>query len=587
MAITIHKTKISKIVSRQVITVTPETSAREALAIMARAGISCLVISTQKKPLGIFTERDLVRAAHRHIAFDELTIAALMTSPVLTIPGNLSIFEAYNLLLTNSIRHHIVVDSSGNILGVMSQSDLINHLGLEYFVELRKVEQVMSSRVATVAAHLPLDAALAQMADPGISCVVVAEGKTPLGIITERDIVRLMAEGIDTATVIVREVMSSPIISVPAGTTIHHAAMLMKEQRIRRVVVITAAGAIAGIITQSDIVKGLEKKYIESLKEIIREKEDIVQQTAHELIDKTIYLDNILRSSIDMAIIATDIDLKIKYFNPVAEKILGYKAAAVIGRSALEFHALAGVAAERMTLAKEIVRRKKKYVFTAKIELNGELRYYDGNLSGILDRQKQLVGYVLMLRDITERRKQEAMIHHLAYHDALTGLPNRVLLSDRLTQTMITSQRYKQRGALMLLDLDHFKDINDTLGHSMGDLLLQEVSKRLVALLRKSDTVSRMGGDEFVLLLPNLPTPESSTTIAKKIVRAFRLPFLCDKLELKITASIGIADFPTDGHDEETLLKMADIALYRVKESGRNNFQQYSPVKRAEEQRKE
>jgi len=576
MAVAIHKTRISKIVSRQVITVTPETSANKAVAIMAHAGISCLVIAEKKRPLGIFTERDLVRVVDRHSDLSGQTIGALMTSPILTIPGNLSIFEAYNLMLTNSIRHHVVVNASGYLLGVMSQSDLINHLGLEYFVELRKVEQVMSSRVATIAPHLSLDVALAQMAGPGISCVVVTEGGKPLGIITERDIVRLVAKDIDTASVVMKEVMSSPVISVPAGTTIHHAALLMKQEKIRRVVVVAPQGSLVGIITQSDIIKGLEEKYIESLQEIIREKEDIVQQTAHELIDKTVYLDNILRSAIDMAIIATDIDLRIKYFNPVAEKIFGYETAAVVGRSAIELHALAGIAAERLSRAKEIVRRRKKHTFTAQFGVNGELRLYDGNLSGILDRQKHLVGFVLMLHDITERRKQEEMIHHLAYHDALTGLPNRVLLSDRLTQTMSTAQRYNQRGALMLLDLDHFKDINDTLGHSMGDLLLCEVSKRLVTLLRKSDTVSRMGGDEFVLLLPNLPNPESSATIAGKIVRAFRLPFLCEGHELKVSASIGIADFPSDGMDEETLLKMADIALYRVKERGRDNFQHFS-----------
>jgi diguanylate cyclase (GGDEF)-like protein/PAS domain S-box-containing protein len=485
-------------------------------------------------------------------------------------------------MLTNSIRHHVIVDAAGYLLGVISQSDLINQLGLEFFVELRKVEQVMSSRVATSAAHLPLDAVLAQMAGPGISCVVIEEGGKPLGIITERDAVRLVAEGVDTGTVTVRAGMSAPVTCVGIGSSVHHAAQLMKQEKIRRVVVTDASGSIAGIITQSDIVKGLEKKYIESLQEIIREKEDIVQQTAQELVDKTVYLDNILRSATDMAIIATDIDLKIKYFNPVAEKILGYQAAAVVGRSALEFQTLAGIAADRMTRAKEIVRRKKKYTFTARIESNGELRYYDGNLSGIIDRQARMVGFVLMLHDITERRKQEEMIHRLAYHDALTGLPNRVLLSDRLAQTVVTAQRYKQRGALMLLDLDHFKDINDTLGHSMGDRLLQEVSKRLVTLLRKSDTVSRMGGDEFVLLLPNLPNPESSTTIAAKIVRAFRSPFLCEGHMLKVSASIGIADFPTDGMEDETLLKMADIALYRVKESGRDNFQHFSTPERVD-----
>lgn len=578
----VHKTKISRIVSRHVITVTPETPAREAIATMAQAGISCLVISEKKKPVGIFTERDLVRAVHRHTAFGEMTIAALMTSPVLAIPGNLSIFEAYNLMLTNSIRHHVVVNSTGHILGVISQSDLINQLGLEFFVEMRKVEQIMSPRVATVAGHLPLDAALAQMAGPGISCVVIEEHGKPVGIITERDAVRLVAKGIETDTVTVEKGMSSPVICTTIGSTVHHAAHLMQQKKIRRVLVVDAKGAIAGIITQSDIVKGLEKKYIESLHEIIREKEDIVQQTAQELIDKTVYLDNILRSATDLAIIATDIDLRIKYFNPVAEKVLGYEAAEVIGRSALEFHTLVGVTAERMDRAKEVVRKKKKHLFTARIEINGELHLFDGNLTGIIDRQKRLIGFVLMLQDITERRKQEELIHHLAYHDALTGLPNRVLLSDRLAQTMVTAQRYNQRGALMLLDLDHFKDINDTLGHSMGDLLLKEVSKRLVNLLRKSDTVSRMGGDEFVLLLPNLPNRESSSTIAGKIVRAFRRPFLCEGRELKVSASIGVADFPADGRDEENLLKMADIALYRVKESGRDNFQLFSTPMRDE-----
>lgn len=576
MTISIHKTRISRIVSRKVFTVGPDTPAHEAIAIMAHERISCLVVAEKRHPLGIFTERDLVRSANRHSPFATQTISALMTSPVLTIPGTLSIFEAYSLMLTNSIRHHVVVNKSGRILGVMSQSDLINQLGLEYFVEMRKVDQVMSSRVATVTPQMILNDVLSQMAGPGLSCVVVAEASQPLGIITERDAVRLVADNIDPERIPAQAVMSAPVLTVPLGATVHHAALVMKREKIRRVVVVDDKGLIAGIITQSDIVKGLEEKYIDSLKEIIREKEDIVQQTAQELIDKTVYLDNILRSSIDMVIVATDSDLKIKYFNPVAEEVFGYDAAEVIGKSAQELHGLAGIAPERLSRAREIVRRKQRYAFTAKIGKNETARIFDGNLTGILDRHKKLVGFVLMLRDITEKRKQEETIQHLAYHDALTGLPNRLLLNDRLAQTIATAQRYGQQGALMILDLDRFKDINDTLGHSTGDLLLQEVSKRLTALLRKSDTVSRMGGDEFVLLLPNLPNAESAATTAGKIVRAFRLPFDCAGEKLKVTASIGVADFPGDGLDAETLLKKADIALYRVKEKGRNNFQRYT-----------
>jgi diguanylate cyclase (GGDEF)-like protein len=185
---------------------------------------------------------------------------------------------------------------------------------------------------------------------------------------------------------------------------------------------------------------------------------------------------------------------------------------------------------------------------------------------------------VLLLNDVTERRQHEDTIHHLAYHDALTGLPNRVLLDDRLGQALASASRTGTRGALMILDLDRFKDINDSLGHSMGDLLLRAVGERLTGLLRKSDTVSRMGGDEFVLLLPSIASAESAAVSAAKIVAAFNKPFICNGHILSVTASIGIADFPDDGGDAETLLKNADIALYRVKEAGRNDFQRYTTL---------
>lgn len=579
MTTAIHKMKIRRIISREVISVAPETPAGEAIAIMASNRISCIVVAEKKRPVGIFTERDLVRVANRHIAFGGRPIRELMTAPVVTISGSLSIYEAYSIMLINRIRHHIVVDQGGKILGLLTQSDLINHLGHEYFIEMRKVEQVMTTGVVTVAHDAPIGESLALMAGPEISCVVVAANdRRPVGIMTERDVVKLVADGIDPATVQVDRVMSSPVVTVTVGTTVHKVAQVMSQERIRRVVVIDDEGEIKGIITQSDIIKGLEGKYIESLKEIIREKESIFQQTARELLDKTVYLDNILSSSVSMAIIATDSAFRIKYFNPAAEKVFGCSAASVIGRSALEVLALEEIAPFSLHQAWETVQSEGKCLFPAHITRNGASLFYDGSLSGILDKQDKLAGFVLMLNDVTERRRYEETIHHLAYHDALTGLPNRILLSDRLGQALASANRTGGRGALMILDLDRFKDINDTLGHSMGDLLLKAVGERLKSLLRKSDTVSRMGGDEFVLLLPTTPLAESAATTAGKIVAAFRKPFDCNGHTLSVTASIGIADFPDDGGDAETLLKKADIALYRVKEQGRNNFQRYAAV---------
>jgi diguanylate cyclase (GGDEF)-like protein/PAS domain S-box-containing protein len=179
-------------------------------------------------------------------------------------------------------------------------------------------------------------------------------------------------------------------------------------------------------------------------------------------------------------------------------------------------------------------------------------------------------------RDITERKRAERQLAYIATHDALTGLPNRVLFSDRLNLALAQAQRHQHKLAVLLLDLDRFKDINDTLGHSVGDQFLRVTGKRLKGLLRKSDSLARMGGDEFLFLVTEIARPENATEVARKILDAFQEPFLVDDHELRTTASIGVTIFPDDGVDADTLLKNADIAMYRAKQKGRNNYQRYT-----------
>jgi diguanylate cyclase (GGDEF)-like protein/PAS domain S-box-containing protein len=571
-----HKIKIKQILSRPVIVVAPDTPALEAVAVMARSSISCLVVVEDGKPVGIFTERDVVKVASRSEAFDLLPIRSMMTTPVFTIPGSLSLYEAYNLMLTNGIRHHVIVDAGGAVAGVLSQSDLIDHLGLQYFVEMRKIRQIMSGAVVTVAEDLPVRQALLQMAAANISCVVVAKGERPLGVITERDVARLVSAGTDLDATAVAGAMTAPVHTLPGDATVQNAALTMKQHGIRRVVVVDEAGLIAGVVTQSDIVKGLERQYVESLKKAIGDREDVLRETARELLDKSIYLDAILSSSIGMAIVATDVEFQIKYFNPVAEKVFGYSAEEAIGRSALELQLVTRAVPARLLKMADTVKRHGEYHFPLKIDGDDGTCFYEGRVTGIRDRLDRLAGFVMMLRDVTEGKRYEEKIRHLAYHDALTGLPNRVLLGDRVSQALAQASRNGNRGALMILDLDNFKDTNDTFGHSIGDLLLQSVSARLKELVRKSDTVSRMGGDEFVLLFSSITSQEGADFIARKIVKAFSKPFDCAGQNLQITTSIGISIFPDDGVDEETLLKKADIALYQAKEQGRNAFRQWT-----------
>jgi diguanylate cyclase (GGDEF)-like protein/PAS domain S-box-containing protein len=185
-------------------------------------------------------------------------------------------------------------------------------------------------------------------------------------------------------------------------------------------------------------------------------------------------------------------------------------------------------------------------------------------------------GMVCVVRDITERTYAEEQIKHLAYHDALTGLPNRLLFKDRLTVALSHAQREQTRLAVLFLDLDRFKVINDSLGHNIGDQLLQAVAARVQSCVRDSDTVARLGGDEFTLLLENLNSSDSAGPIANKILEAVRYPFHIEGREFYITTSIGISLFPEDGTDAETLIKNADTAMYQAKEQGRDNYQLFN-----------
>ena len=197
----------------------------------------------------------------------------------------------------------------------------------------------------------------------------------------------------------------------------------------------------------------------------------------------------------------------------------------------------------------------------------------------------QADGHVLVrsIRYAIERKRAEETIRKLAYYDSLTGLPNRVLFNDRLTLALAHAHRTRKKLVVMLLDLDRFKDVNDTLGHNIGDSLLQVVGDKLTGLLRRNDTVARMGGDEYLLLLPEIARAEDAGKIARKILKIFREPFAVDGHQLRITASIGISLYPNDGQDADTLMKHADIAMYRAKEQGRNGYEGFGALLSSED----
>jgi diguanylate cyclase (GGDEF)-like protein/PAS domain S-box-containing protein len=206
-------------------------------------------------------------------------------------------------------------------------------------------------------------------------------------------------------------------------------------------------------------------------------------------------------------------------------------------------------------------------------DTNGNLRTISVSGRPIFDDQSHFQGYRGTGRDISEQKRAEEQIRHMAQHDALTELPNRMLLHDRIGQAIAQAQRNQEVLALLFIDLDRFKTVNDSLGHAVGDRLLKTVAERLVTCIRGSDTVARIGGDEFVVLLGDLVKPEDARYVAQKVLDALSDPVTIDGHELNVTPSVGICAYPHDGADVEALMRNADTAMYYAKQMGRNNFQ--------------
>jgi diguanylate cyclase (GGDEF)-like protein/PAS domain S-box-containing protein len=182
------------------------------------------------------------------------------------------------------------------------------------------------------------------------------------------------------------------------------------------------------------------------------------------------------------------------------------------------------------------------------------------------------VGYQGIVRDITAFKRAEEALQYMAYHDSLTGLPNRILFRDRLNMALVSAGRNRKRVAVMVLDLDKFKEVNDTLGHDVGDKLLKSVADRLVETVRKGDTVARMGGDEFLLIVPEINSPDDAITVKDKIMDGFQKEFLPEGHRVSVLCSVGIAIYPDHGQDADTLVRCADMAMFKAKQQGRNRF---------------
>jgi diguanylate cyclase (GGDEF)-like protein/PAS domain S-box-containing protein len=283
-------------------------------------------------------------------------------------------------------------------------------------------------------------------------------------------------------------------------------------------------------------------------------------------------------NSIGDAVVSTDIAGNVTFLNPIARDMTGWSAEEAIGRPFEEvFRILDGSGGNRVANPMMLVIQENQPTKLAAncklIRLDGTEFAIEDSAAPIHDRRGGVTGAVMVFHDVTQAQAVSRKMSHLSLHDYLTDLPNRILLNDRLSHAIAAAAADQQKLAVLCIDIDRFKHVNDSLGHTIGDRLLLSVAGRLIASVRSSDTVSRQGGDEFVILLSSVADAEEAALSAQKILTVVGMPHALEEHILDITASAGIGLYPDDGTDAETLVKSADIAMLNAKNSGRNNYQ--------------
>ena len=282
--------------------------------------------------------------------------------------------------------------------------------------------------------------------------------------------------------------------------------------------------------------------------------------------------------SIGDAVLSTDLDGQVTYLNGAAERMTGWANQAATGRPLAEVFRIIDsntrqIAPDPLALALKLNKPVGLTPHCTLVRRDGYECAIEDSAAPIRDRAGRLVGAVIVFRDVRAARETSRQMAYLAQHDALTGLPNRLLLRDRLTEAIALAQRHRKPLGVLFVDVDGFKARNDTHGHAMGDRMLRAIADRLKGALRQSDTVSRSGGDEFVAVLSELERAEDAVLVARKLLQASAEPSRLDSTEISLTVSIGISLYPNHGVTAEALIANADAAMYVAKRAGPGGYQ--------------
>ncbi|RQR90543.1 MULTISPECIES: EAL domain-containing protein [unclassified Burkholderia] len=555
---------IARLIARQILSCAPATPVREVARRMFAEHCSSIVVMQDDQVVGIWTEHDALSASDNPRGLDR-PVSEAMSHPVLTLEADTPLGEAAMKFTQSGVRHFVVV-RDGAAIGVLTQTDVVVNQGPEFFLHLKPIESISVHPPVVVPEHAALHAVIAQMRAQRLDAILVGYDDGERGILTERDVVRLLADGGTQGAV--GAFASKPLQMLSARQSLYAAQRFMTEHNMRHVGIQDEDGRLTGLLCFADVLQSIEHEYANELRSALRERDEALGLARFNLR----MADRVFESALE-GIMVTDRHAKIERVNRAFTRLTGYTEDEVIGRNP------SMLSSGRQTpefykqlwhslttdghWQGEIWNRRK----------TGELFLEYLTITSIRDNAGGISNYAAIFSDITQRRQAEERLGYLATHDVLTNLANRALFEERLAHAIVQAKRLGRKVAVMYLDLDRFKLVNDTLGHNAGDEVLKIVAGRIVAEVLANDTVARMGGDEFALVLEEFDDVRDVGRIARTLLDEVARPIDIGGHEIFVTPSIGISIYPDDGIEAEHLILLADQAMYGAKSRGRNVFQ--------------
>ena len=575
---------LKSIVSDEILSLRATQTISNALEMMAeRSFSSVIIVDDDIRPIGIFTERDALRVVADSINLEK-PLREVMTLEPFCVEESIYLHDAYTIMEDKGYRHLVVVDAQKCFVGVVSEGDFLRHIGFEELGKFKLVADAMSGSPLIVSLESPLFEVAAMMHERKCDYAVVLRGAQPVGLVTERDIAHWYALKGNSNDIKIEKLLLRNVHFIQKGTPLQEAAARMEEHGVHQLIVVDEGENLVGLLSRHDVLHAINGAYFEFLLRVIDQKNETIAKIGERKNElkaekisseqNALKLRTLFEALPDGVVLIDSVTMRAVEFNRAAYEHLGYTSDEFSELTISDYEAIEFPHETRRRI-ESIIQNGRDCFETKHKAKNGELLDILVNVVAIrfLNHPYMMAVYC----DISERKKHEEQLEILANFDPLTGLANRGLLHAHLQNSIDKANRNKTQIALLMFDLDRFKDINDSYGHSAGDELLQMVSKRFSSRLREGDLIGRLGGDEFAVVVETITHPEDAGRLAQEMLGTLAEAYrLSGGALIHVGASAGIVLFPDHGADAAMLFQHGDAALYKAKAEGRGVYHYYT-----------